>query len=64
MDVLGENELEGKVYCVDYIQLTMQSRDSSFLALLVKYFYSWRPYKLIVARLKEVHGFNRRFGHL
>ena len=29
-------------------------------------FHSWRPYKLILARLKEVHGVDRRYvctGH-
>ena len=29
--------------------------------LLVKEFYSWRPYKLILQRLSEVHGIRRRY---
>lgn len=29
--------------------------------LLTKYFNSWRPYKLILQRLREVHGIERRY---
>ncbi len=29
--------------------------------VLREYFHSWRPYKLILARLREVHGLDRRF---
>ena len=28
----------------------------------MRYFYSWRPYKLIVKRLEEVHGIKRRYS--
>ena len=30
------------------------------LGILMEYFYSWRPYSLILARLKDVHGMKRR----
>ena len=29
--------------------------------ILTGYFYCWRPYRLIVARLRAVHGIRRRF---
>jgi len=27
--------------------------------ILLKYFYSWRPYKLVLARLQKVHNIKR-----
>lgn len=31
------------------------------IGLLREYFFSWRPYKLVLVRLQEVHGITRRF---
>ena len=31
------------------------------LGILSEYFYSWRPYKLILLRLQIIHGLRRRY---
>ncbi len=42
----------------------LEERESYYFAELLKqYFLSWRPYKLILARLAAVHNVHRRYNY-
>ena len=42
---------------------TVELQITLILGMLRDYFYSWRPYKVILARLQEIHGIRRRCKH-
>ena len=53
------NSCNGLYVCV-YVHNTIRHTCNHFTALLIECFYSGRPYKMILQRLKLVHGINKR----
>ena len=56
---LTSSQVDSKLPCL-FLASTSNIR-SLTVAILREYFFSWRPYTLILARLYEVHGVKRRY---